>query len=97
MEIFFLSPISVHKWKRHRRIISPVFNTNLVDHFFPVFNDKTEILIENLKKEVGKTKTFDLLDYMAPTTLDIICREYSIPVHKLRPFQMLGYLILIRA
>jgi len=66
----------VHKWKKHRRLISPSFNSTLLSQFFPVFNEKNKILIKNLKKELGKTTPFDLWDYIAPTTLNLICREY---------------------
>lgn len=34
------------------------------------------MLIKNLEKEVGKEKSFDLWDYILPTTLDMICRMY---------------------
>ncbi|KAF0750338.1 cytochrome P450 4C1-like [Aphis craccivora] len=64
----------VHKWRKHRRLITPVFNANLLDQFFPVFNEKNRILIENLKKELGKTQPFDLLDYIMKINLDIICQ-----------------------
>lgn len=72
--------ISVHKWRRHRRIITPVFNANLLDQFFPVFNEKNQILIRNLQKEVDKTQPFDLWDYIANTSLDIICRKYWVKI-----------------
>jgi len=71
---------SVDKWRKHRRIITPVFNANLLEQFFPVFNEKNKILIRNLKKELGKTQPFNLWDYIAPTALDIICRKYSCDV-----------------
>ncbi|KAF0760019.1 Uncharacterized protein FWK35_00004731, partial [Aphis craccivora] len=64
----------VHKWRKHRRLITPVFNANLLDQFFPVFNEKNRILIENLKKELGKTQPFELSDYIRKTNLDIICQ-----------------------
>lgn len=67
--------ILVHKWRRHRRLITPVFNANLLDQFFPVFNEKNQILTRNLQKELGKTEPFDLCDYIANATLDIICRK----------------------
>lgn len=66
---------SVHKWRRHRRLITPVFNANLLDQFFPVFNEKNQILTRNFKKELGKTEPFDLSDYISNATLDIICRK----------------------
>lgn len=68
--------ITVEKWKKHRRIITPVFNSKLLEQFFPVFNEKNKILIKNLEKELGKTEHFDLWDYISPTALDIICRRY---------------------
>ncbi|CAH1715439.1 unnamed protein product [Aphis gossypii] len=71
-EGLFTAP--VHKWRKHRRLIAPVFNANVLDQFFPVFNEKNRILIENLKKELGKTQPFDLLDYIMKTNLDIICQ-----------------------
>lgn len=71
----FLFVVLVDKWRKHRRIITPVFNANLLDQFFPVFNEKNQILTRNLKKELGKTEPFDLWDYIANTALDIICRK----------------------
>lgn len=64
----------VEKWRKHRRIITPVFNANLLEQFFPVFNEKNKILVRNLKKEVDKSQPFDLWDYIADTALDIICQ-----------------------
>lgn len=79
------SSISVHKWKEHRRLLAHAFNAKFLEQFFPVFNEKTKILIENLKKEVGKTDTFDLRNNIAPNTLDEICREYnSYPIQWLK-------------
>lgn len=70
--------ISVDKWKVHRRIIAPVFNPNFLNQFIPVLNQKIGILINNLNKEVGKARPFDLWNFLAPTSLDIICREYIV-------------------
>ncbi|XP_050423133.1 cytochrome P450 4C1-like [Adelges cooleyi] len=71
-EGLFSAPID--KWRKHRRIITPVFNANLLSQFFPVFNEKNTIFVRNLKKELGKNEPFDLWDYIAPTALDIICQ-----------------------
>ncbi|XP_050538613.1 cytochrome P450 4C1-like [Daktulosphaira vitifoliae] len=71
-EGLFSAPID--KWRRHRRIITPVFNANLLDQFFPVFNEKNAIFVKNLKKELGKNEPFDIWDYIASTSLDIICQ-----------------------
>ncbi|XP_029344467.1 cytochrome P450 4C1 isoform X2 [Acyrthosiphon pisum] len=74
----------VDKWRKHRRLITPLFNANLLSQFFPVFNEKNKILIRNLKKELGKTQPFDLWDYIAPTTLNLICQNamgYNLDSH----------------
>jgi len=67
----------VDKWRRHRRMITPAFNTNLLKQFFPVFDEKNKILIKNVTKELNKTQKFDLWHYIAPAALDTICRKYN--------------------
>jgi len=73
--IIIIIIISVDKWRLHRRLISAAFNTNLIRQFFILFIEKSENLIRNLKKEISNTQPFDLWDYIAPTTLDMICRK----------------------
>jgi len=58
-------------------MITPAFNAKLLENFFPVFNEKNKILIMNVTKELNKTETFDLWDYIAPAALDTICRKYN--------------------
>jgi len=68
----------VDKWKIHRRIITPAFNSKQLEQFFHVFNEKTYNLIRSLREELDKTVPFNLWDYVLPTTLDIICREWDL-------------------
>lgn len=80
-EIFYdrilqFKTIIVDKWRRHRRMITPAFNAKLLEQFFPMFNEKNDILIRNVMKEINKTQVFDLWDYIAPFSLDSICRKY---------------------
>lgn len=77
----FYSIILVDKWRKQRRIISSMFSTNLIKPFFSVFNEKSQNLVRNLKRELGKTQQFDLCEYMAQISLDIICREYIFLYH----------------
>ncbi|XP_022166734.1 cytochrome P450 4C1-like isoform X2 [Myzus persicae] len=65
----------VDKWRKHRRLITPSFNSILLNEFFPVFNEKNKILVSNLKVELNKTEPFDLWDYISPTTLNLICQN----------------------
>ncbi|XP_025415552.1 cytochrome P450 4C1-like isoform X2 [Sipha flava] len=64
----------VDKWRLHRRIISPLFNSSLMKQFFPIFHEKNENLMKKLSIEVGKTQPFDLWDYIAPINLETICQ-----------------------
>lgn len=84
ISLFIFFPVD--KWRIHRRIISPAFTTYNLKQFFTVYNDKSQNLIRNLKKEVGKTQTFDLWEYIVHTTLNIVCRKYNIIVsYRIRP------------
>ncbi|XP_060860448.1 cytochrome P450 4C1-like [Metopolophium dirhodum] len=71
-EGLFTAPVD--KWRIHRRMINPAFNAKLLEQFFPVFNEKNQILIKNVMKESNKTQAFDLWQYIAPTALDTICQ-----------------------
>jgi len=57
-------------------MMTPAFNVKVLEHFFPVVNEKNKILIKSVMKEINKTQTFDLWDYIAPFALDSICRKY---------------------
>ncbi|KAB0791109.1 hypothetical protein PPYR_02909 [Photinus pyralis] len=66
----FTAPVS--KWKRHRKIIMPTFNQRILDEFVPVFVERSTILVDQLKNEVGKG-SFNIFHYVSRCTLDIIC------------------------
>ncbi|KAF2894417.1 hypothetical protein ILUMI_11757 [Ignelater luminosus] len=60
------------KWKRHRKILTPAFHFKILEQFVDTFQSNTNILVEKLKKEVGKSST-DIYPYVNLCTLDIIC------------------------
>ncbi|VVC39049.1 Cytochrome P450, partial [Cinara cedri] len=65
----------VDKWKIHRRLINPLFKyENIKEMFFPVFQEKSKLLIQNLQKEMGKTQPFDILDYASDIILNTVCQ-----------------------
>ncbi|XP_050525049.1 cytochrome P450 4C1-like isoform X2 [Daktulosphaira vitifoliae] len=68
-----LGTAPVNKWKQHRKIITPIFNTSFINQLLPIFNKKTSIFIRNLQKELGKTETFDIFDYIISSSIDTIC------------------------
>ncbi|XP_063239668.1 cytochrome P450 4C1-like [Bacillus rossius redtenbacheri] len=58
-------------WKRFHKIITPAFGLPTLKSFIPVFNEKSRILVEVLKRhEDGQP--FEMLDYMMMCTLDIV-------------------------
>ncbi|VVC31236.1 Cytochrome P450,Cytochrome P450, E-class, group I, partial [Cinara cedri] len=65
----------VDKWKIHRRLINPLFKyENIKEMFFPIFQEKSKLLIQNLQKEKGKTQPFDILDYASDIILNTVCQ-----------------------
>lgn len=43
----------------------------------PIFNKGVNTLVEEIKLRADKADKFDLYEYMAPCTLDMICGEYD--------------------
>ncbi|XP_069699710.1 cytochrome P450 4C1-like isoform X1 [Periplaneta americana] len=60
------------KWFTHRKMITPTFHFKILDTFVEVFSEKSEILVDKLKEEVG-SQSFDIYPYITKCALDIIC------------------------
>lgn len=58
-------------WKQHRKLLNPVFSQSQVLSFIPTFNKQSNILIECLRKKIGK-KEFDILEFISKCTMDMI-------------------------
>lgn len=63
------------KWKKHRRIITPAFHFKVLEDFVDVFNGTGNVLIENLRKQIGKD-SFNIVPFFSLFTLDAICGEF---------------------
>lgn len=57
-------------WKRHRKMIDPAFNTNILRSFYPIFNSTAKSFIEKLKEK--ENKEFEIYDFFAPFALQNI-------------------------
>uniref|UniRef100_A0A1B0CZT5 Uncharacterized protein n=1 Tax=Phlebotomus papatasi TaxID=29031 RepID=A0A1B0CZT5_PHLPP len=69
-------------WKTHRKLLTPSFNTQTIQTFLPIFNDKAKILLSNLNKHV-EVSDRDFLKYIYYCTLEMICETtlgYNIDV-----------------
>ena len=59
-------------WKVHRKLLNPSFNNRILQSFIPIFNQKSDLLINNFSKHVKKGE-FDVYPYFSQLTLDMIC------------------------
>ncbi|KAJ8674728.1 hypothetical protein QAD02_010514 [Eretmocerus hayati] len=63
---------SGHKWSARRKILTPTFHFNILEDFVQVFGEQTDILVDKLRSELGKS-CFNISPYVTLCTLDIIC------------------------
>jgi len=69
---FHLFPFpSGQKWHERRKLLTPAFHYQILDHFIEIFNEQSSILIEILGSTRGKT--IDVYPYITKCALDIIC------------------------
>nr|XP_026498818.1 cytochrome P450 4g15-like [Vanessa tameamea] len=59
-------------WRRHRKIILPTFNQQVLDTYLPIFNNKARKLVKVFEKESGKG-LFDHSTYLRQMTLETVC------------------------
>ncbi|XP_022901353.1 cytochrome P450 4c3-like [Onthophagus taurus] len=58
-------------WKKYRKILTPAFHLKILDQFSDVFHRNLQILIDNLKKESGKT--VDICPILTLYAMDSLC------------------------
>lgn len=61
------------KWQKRRKLLTPAFHFKILEQFLHVFDSASDILIEKLSPEVGKS--FDIHPYLNLCSLDIICES----------------------
>jgi cytochrome P450 family 4 len=61
------------KWKEHRKFFNFSFNLKILESFMPMFIDYSEVLCENLEKEIKTEKEFDFSVYAKKASFDILC------------------------
>ncbi|XP_068914670.1 cytochrome P450 4C1-like [Tenebrio molitor] len=67
-----LITLPVNQWKKHRKLIGPTFNQQILNSFVSTFGHYSNILVEKLKGTVGKG-CVDLYPIFSQCTLDIVC------------------------
>lgn len=58
-------------WKRHRKILNPAFSPQVLKDFVPIFDDKSRILIKNLREQCDKSE-FNIYPHMSIFFLESI-------------------------
>ncbi|XP_065082895.1 uncharacterized protein LOC135705214 [Ochlerotatus camptorhynchus] len=66
----FSSPAGL--WKVHRKLLAPCFSPAILASFVSIFNVKSEILVQRLRKNVDQ-EVFNLYGDISRCTLDMIC------------------------
>jgi len=64
--------IPVDAWKVHRKILNPMFSISNLKAFIPIFNDKSQRLLQNLDTKVDAGSEFDVYDYVAACSLETL-------------------------
>ncbi|XP_050091431.1 cytochrome P450 4C1-like [Anopheles aquasalis] len=67
----FSAPAAV--WRTHRKYLSPCFNAKILASFVSVFNEKSVILVSQLRSHLDQRTPFNVYEYIAKCTLDMIC------------------------
>ncbi|XP_043285789.1 cytochrome P450 4C1-like [Venturia canescens] len=60
------------EWRNRRKLTAPTFNTKIVTSFVEIFAKRSEIMSEQMSKELG-AGDFDVSKYVGLCTLDFIC------------------------
>ncbi|XP_055298677.1 cytochrome P450 4V2-like [Sitodiplosis mosellana] len=59
-------------WKAQRKQLSTSFNNQICRSFLPIFNQKANVFVWNVRRVVGKGH-FDMLEYTSAWALDVVC------------------------
>lgn len=72
--MFILSPLE-KVWKPHRKLLNPTFNLRILQSFIPIFNEKSNLLVNKIQDEIGK-EPFDIMEYFGKCNLETICCKW---------------------
>lgn len=66
-------------WLSHRKILNPFFGVQSLRTIIPIFNSKSQILVDNARKMVDKGE-FNVFHYMTALTLETILKVMEFDV-----------------
>ncbi|XP_011504291.1 PREDICTED: cytochrome P450 4c3-like [Ceratosolen solmsi marchali] len=62
------------KWHARRKLLTPIFHSELLKNYFQVSWKKANILVSCLRTEIGNPE-FDIIPYAKRAALDVICES----------------------
>nr|ASX93970.1 cytochrome P450 CYP4AU14 [Zygaena filipendulae] len=65
----FIAPLSL--WKKHRKVLLPVFHNKIVEEYLDVIAEQADVLVERLSEQTHRGE-FDVLKYVTACTLDVV-------------------------
>lgn len=72
------------KWYSRRKLITPTFHFKILEQFVEVFDQQTDIFVNQLKVKADGKTSFDIADNIGLATLDILTGMLSVFCMKLR-------------
>ena len=64
------------KWFTRRKMLTPTFHFKILEDFVQVFNEQSQILIQQLQEALKEKNELDIYPFIARCTLDIICGTF---------------------
>ncbi|XP_052863031.1 cytochrome P450 4C1-like [Anopheles cruzii] len=61
------------RWFQHRKLITPTFHFNILDGFCDVFDENSQVLVEQLQPHADTGTPVNVFPFIAKAALDIIC------------------------
>ena len=74
------------KWFSRRKLLTPTFHFQILEDFVQVFNEQSQILIEQLHDALKVENELDIYPFITRCTLDIICGQFMLIIKDMRIF-----------
>lgn len=58
-------------WRKHRKLLDPAFNNNILKSFLSIFNEKSQTFVKVMEKHLDG-RPFDLFNALCALSLDNI-------------------------
>lgn len=69
---------TAEKWKRHRRLMNPIFNTTILSsHFNRTFNKHTLEMVKILETNANTGKAVDIWPHLTRASINFIYGKYE--------------------